>query len=646
MRRHPAASCNFGDPTASRAPFSKAIRAKWSGLAWSPDSQRLCAGSSEGNLRVWTVAGQTFGELVGHQKAIKWLAFSPDGSRLAALDAADALTLWDWQHEKQLFHPESAGDLEPIPAPMTAAWSPDGRWLSVGASSRHVRLWQAEDGAMGPVLSSPPNFPEGFVTVITQAWHPDGKTLLAGSSDATLSHWDIESAEVIQAFPQRLARPTALAWSTDGKRLVVGTTDRAIHLWNADTGRPEGILGRHGGRVRVVAWQPGRQRLASIGDDAHLRLWDADFRRQEADVEIDADLLAMAWSPDGQCLATGDSVGLVRVHDAVDGTVLRSLNTQSATISGLDWSPSGKLIATVSNAKVTIIDAGTGGQALTFKGDDILNSVAWSPDGKQLATASHVSLRLWDAGSGEPGPVFSGWSGYVQWSRERALLADRSGRLVRLIDVSTEQPVRILDGHAGGVSAISLDPTAGRIATAGGDHVLHVWDIDQGRPLWTAVLLFHDRVAVFSAAGELLHADPGAEDELVYLVDKEDGAREVLTPAEFRERIDGKLNQDVAPVGASPGGDVTVDPEAPPAPLPAVGRWPVGPGGGQASGPDPSAGRAAGRRPLAGGDRVFPCLHGQYRLESRRPLAGLRREPRAPNSALCSAGKADCAWPG
>ena len=513
-------------------------------LAWSPDSQRLCAGSSQGALRIWTVAEKTFHELVGHQEAIKWLQFSPDGSRLAAFDKGLTLTLWDWHHHKQLLHLESSEELESMLD--CAAWSPDGRWLSTGDYGSRICLWRAEDGNPGPVLSNPPSVPDGHGSTVTAlAWHPDGRTIATASWNSSMHLWSIETGEPIQAFPQRLDRGTAVAWSTDGKRLAVGTCDRAIRLWNADSGLPEGILGRHEGSVRAVAWQPHRQRLASIGADSRLRLWDADSGRQEADVEIDADLLAMAWSPDGQCLATGDDRGLVRVHDGEDGTVVRSLNTQSATTFGLDWSPNGMLIATVSNAKVTVCDAVTGAQALTFKGDDIMKAIAWSPDGKQLATTSHKSLRLWDARSGEPGPVFSGWSGSVRWSREGGLLADRSGRSIRVIDVSTEQPVRILDGHAYGIASIAFDPTARRIASAAGDHLLHVWDVDQARPLWTAVFLSHDRVAVFSAAGELLHADPGAEDELIYLVEKEDeetGALECLSADDFHARIDGKPN--------------------------------------------------------------------------------------------------------
>ena len=244
-------------------------------LAWSPDGQRLCTGSSQGGLRIWTVAAHSFDELVGHQEEIRWLEFSPDGSRLAAFDKGLALTLWDWQQDKQLLHLERSQEPD-VTRPeylesklSCVSWSPDGRWLSTGDWGFRIRLWNAEDGAPGPVLANSPVIRSGncMTVVMKLAWHPHSETLATACWNGSMDLWNIDSGEPIQAFPQRMDLGTALDWSTDGARLGVGTNDGAVRVWNANTGLPEGILGRHEDRVRAVAWQPGRQRLASIGDD-------------------------------------------------------------------------------------------------------------------------------------------------------------------------------------------------------------------------------------------------------------------------------------------------------------------------------------------------------------------------------------------
>ena len=256
-------------------------------------------------------------------------------------------------------------------------------------------------------------------------------------------------------------------------------------------------------------------------------------------MEVDADLRAMAWSPDGRRLATGDNTGLVRVHDGEDGRVVKSFQTPRRFVHALAWSPNGKLVVTGNAADVNVWDAATGARALSFKNDHPVSAIAWSPDGTRLAAGSIWSLRLWDARSGKPGPEFPGMSDSLGWSREGGLLASKNDMTVRLIDASTEQPARILKGHVCVIASVAIDRTGRRVASAAHDHLLHVWDVDQGRPLWTAVFLSHDRVAVFSAAGELLHADPGAEDELIYFVEKEDEdsvALEVLTFGGYPQR--------------------------------------------------------------------------------------------------------------
>ena len=64
-----------------------------------------------------------------------------------------------------------------------------------------------------------------------------------------------------------------------------------------------------------------------------------------------------------------------------------------------------------------------------------------------------------------------------------------------------------------------------------------LWDAGTAQALWVVVFLGEGRSATFGAAGDLLRADDGAEQALVYLVEKTPGKIELLEPAEFQKLV-------------------------------------------------------------------------------------------------------------
>jgi len=201
-------------------------------------------------------------------------------------------------------------------------------------------------------------------------------------------------------------------------------------------------LGDHTSHVVAVAWSPDEQRLASASDDQTACVWDASNGRHLFTGLHAGFVSAIAWSPDGKRLASASQDQTVRVWDAESGQLL--FTTSSHT--------------------------------------DTVFAVAWSPDGTRLASASgDQTVRVWDVGGRKSLCHASGHTGAVRavaWSPEDTRLASAGDdQTVRLWDAERFQPLATLSGHTAPVLAVAWSPDGRRLASASHDKTVRIWKV-------------------------------------------------------------------------------------------------------------------------------------------------------------------------
>lgn len=205
-----------------------------------------------------------------------------------------------------------------------------------------------------------------------------------------------------------------------------------------------------------------------------------------------APLDALAISRDASRFATGGWDARARIFDRATGKVLQELPHGGDYIYAVAFSPDGQFLATGSNDPdgfIQIWNCQTGQRVKTLNGHaEAVLSLAFSRDGSQLVTSSYdKTARLWDVKSGTERTVYKGhtwwvWSAAFSADDKRVVTAGQDGTVIVWDAQSGNRLYPSFRGHRGPVYSAVFSPDGSEVVSAGYDHRILIWDPKEIQP--------------------------------------------------------------------------------------------------------------------------------------------------------------------
>jgi len=319
-------------------------------VAFSPDGQTLASGSWDETIKLWNpVSGECVKTFTGHTKAAQSVVISPDGKILASGSEDNTVKLWNLESGECLKtlsgHSNSVNSV---------VFSPDGKIVASGSGDATIKLWNPVTGKCLKTLTGHSRW------VKSVAFSPDGQTVASGSDDETVKLWNPVTGDCIKTLTGHLYSVNAVAFSPDGQILASGSNDKSIKLWNLDSGECLKTLADHSKCVYSIAFSPDGQTLASGSNDNSVKLWDlVTGQCRKTLTGHSGNVYTVAFSPDGKIVASGSDDESIKTwnpgsreaseslkqRELVSGRIAKTLTGHTEAVNAVAFSPDGQTLA-------------------------------------------------------------------------------------------------------------------------------------------------------------------------------------------------------------------------------------------------------------------------------------------------------------
>jgi WD40 repeat protein len=488
-------------------------------VAFSPDGKSFVTASCgiavggepvDHSVRTWDLqTGRQIATMLGHQKCVEDVTFSPNGRFVASASLDGTARIWEASNGRELRKLVQGGERGALGH---VAFSTGGSRILTASIDGSIKVWDTASGQEVAVLN-------GHTRSLVKAiYSRSGDRIVSASLDKTARIWDSTSFTATNIIGETTGSVNSAIYSRDGSRILTVSTDGTAKLREAPSLKLLSTIANKEYYFRKATISSDARRIATIDTDNVSSLWDSESGKRLVSLNDSSSLEAIAFSSDGSKLAVVKEYRTIAILNSIDGSTVRELTGASHIISDLAFSPNGLIVAATSvdgtarlwnlvtgemyatlkghrafiacvqfsndgtrlvtasaDSTARIWDSATGNQLAVLRGHSSrpVSSAEFSPDGRRVVTGGSDGARIFDALTGRQLVIIRNPGGTAHFSPSGQLLIAGS----RVWEAETGSQLMELKGHTGTVSSAVFSPDGAHGLTASQDGTARLWDL-------------------------------------------------------------------------------------------------------------------------------------------------------------------------
>ncbi|PSB42560.1 WD40 repeat domain-containing protein, partial [Chamaesiphon polymorphus] len=254
--------------------------------------------------------------------------------------------------------------------------------------------------------------------------------------------------------------------------------------------------------IHSLAFSPDGNSLASGDFNGDIRLWDMHTHQLQSILKGHTNWVqTVTYSPNRHLLASGSFDSTVKLWDLSTGECLKTFTDHTQAVCAVAFSPDGNILASGSDdATIKLWDVDSGECLTSLQYEDGIaphdvKFMAFSPDGQTIASSGSLgTIQLWQIHNGRNGSYWKtlashqGWVWSVAFSPDGKMLASGSDdTTVKLWDLATGECSIVLRGHNNELRSVAFSDDGRTIVSGSKDRTIRVWDVRSGLCIKTLI---------------------------------------------------------------------------------------------------------------------------------------------------------------